>query len=78
MKFIRCHFIYSIEEILQESESESDDEDEKVKGQKGGAKAKRPIAKRGKAWLKEGGDTAEPLDFLDPSISKRVLGKLGR
>ena len=69
-------FFCSIEEILQDSEDESDDEEEKAKGQ-GANKAKRPIAKRGKAWLKEGGadDTAEPLDFLDPSISKRVLGK---
>ena len=72
----------SIEEILQETDSESDEEEEsdvkdkrsKVKGHK----AKKLAGQRGKAWLKEGDQEEDaPLDFLDPSVSKRVLGKKG-
>ncbi|XP_038070845.1 RRP12-like protein [Patiria miniata] len=68
----------TIDELLQDSESETDDEeDEKAKG-KGqkvkGRKTKKQLAsKQGAAWLKEGQQEDTPLDFLDPSVSKRVL-----
>ncbi|MGH0116705.1 UNVERIFIED_CONTAM: hypothetical protein FKN15_021253 [Acipenser sinensis] len=56
----------SIEDILADSE----DEDEEEKKGRGG---KKQPAQKGKAWLKEGeGD--EPLNFLDPMVSQRVLG----
>ncbi|XP_062319179.1 RRP12-like protein [Osmerus eperlanus] len=57
----------SIEEILAESDSEpSDDEGKANKTQRKAGKQK------GRAWLKEGqGD--EPLNFLDPKVSQRVL-----
>ncbi|MGH0150138.1 UNVERIFIED_CONTAM: hypothetical protein FKN15_016687 [Acipenser sinensis] len=55
----------SIEDILADSE----DEDEEEKKGRGG---KKQPAQKGKAWLKEGeGD--EPLNFLDPMVSQRVL-----
>ncbi|KAG9341087.1 hypothetical protein JZ751_019841 [Albula glossodonta] len=57
----------SIEEILAESDSDNDSEDEKPKkGQK------KPARQKGQAWLKEG-ETDEPLNFLDPKVSQRVL-----
>ena len=71
----------SIEEILQETDSESDDEgkEEDAKDKRSkvkGHKSKKLAGQRGKAWLKEGDqDEDAPLDFLDPSVSKRVLGK---
>ncbi|XP_069044944.1 RRP12-like protein [Lepisosteus oculatus] len=55
----------SIEEILADSESE----DEDTKPERGGKKALR---KKGRAWLKEG-ESDEPLNFLDPQVSQRVL-----
>lgn len=62
-----------MEQILQETDSEDDDDDEdedkrsKIKG-----KRSRKTA-RGSTWLKED-DNNEPMDFLDPTVSKRVLG----
>ncbi|KAK6482122.1 RRP12-like protein [Huso huso] len=57
----------SIEDILADSEDEDEDEEEK-KGRGG----KKQPGQKGKAWLKEGeGD--EPLNFLDPMVSQRVL-----
>ncbi|XP_071947906.1 RRP12-like protein [Antedon mediterranea] len=56
----------TIEEILQESDSDTDDEKEKKKPEG------RKIKQRGAAWLREGKDETL-LDFLDPSVSKRVL-----
>lgn len=57
----------SIEEILAESDSDlSEDEGKSRHTQKKSGKQK------GKAWLKEGeGD--DPLNFLDPNVSQRVL-----
>ncbi|XP_038152332.1 RRP12-like protein [Cyprinodon tularosa] len=57
----------SIEDILAESDSDlSEDEGKPRKAQKKLGKQK------GKAWLKEGeGD--DPLNFLDPKVSQRVL-----
>ncbi|XP_033632668.1 RRP12-like protein [Asterias rubens] len=68
----------SIEELLQDSESETDEEDDdkaKGKGQKvKGRKSKKHQAReQGAAWLKEGQSEEAPLDFLDPSVSRRVL-----
>ncbi|KAJ8014068.1 hypothetical protein DPEC_G00036410 [Dallia pectoralis] len=58
----------SIEEILADSDSDMSD-DEKPKGVKTQNKPNKP---KGRAWLKEGhGD--EPLNFLDPTVSQRVL-----
>uniref|UniRef100_A0A8C8H6L8 Ribosomal RNA-processing protein 12-like conserved domain-containing protein n=1 Tax=Oncorhynchus tshawytscha TaxID=74940 RepID=A0A8C8H6L8_ONCTS len=59
----------NIEEILAESDSDMSD-DERPKGAK---TQKKPTKQKGRAWLKEGqGD--EPLNFLDPTVSQRVLG----
>ncbi|XP_044518595.1 RRP12-like protein isoform X3 [Gracilinanus agilis] len=56
----------SIEEILADS-----DEDEE--SEKPGARGQRKLARqRSSAWLKEGGED-EPLNFLDPQVSQRVL-----
>uniref|UniRef100_A0A674BTC2 Ribosomal RNA processing 12 homolog n=1 Tax=Salmo trutta TaxID=8032 RepID=A0A674BTC2_SALTR len=58
----------NIEEILAESDSDMSD-DEMPKGAK---TQKKPTKQKGRAWLKEGqGD--EPLNFLDPTVSQRVL-----
>lgn len=59
----------SIEDILAETDSADSDEDEKPK--KG---LKKPMKKKGQAWLKEG-VSDEPLNFLDPKAAQRVLGK---
>ncbi|XP_069756548.1 RRP12-like protein isoform X2 [Narcine bancroftii] len=56
----------SIEDILAETDSEDDANEEEKKELK-----KRPIQMR-PAWLKEGGED-EPLNFLDPQVSQRVL-----
>ncbi|CAK7299731.1 RRP12-like protein [Vulpes lagopus] len=59
----------SIEEILADSEEE-DEEDEEERSQ---AKEHRRLARqRSQAWLKEGGED-EPLNFLDPKVTQRVL-----
>ncbi|KAK7930832.1 hypothetical protein WMY93_007227 [Mugilogobius chulae] len=59
--------VESIEDILAESDSDmSEDESKPKKTQK---KAGKPKAK---AWLKEGEDD-DPLNFLDPKVSQRVL-----
>ncbi|XP_017897019.1 PREDICTED: RRP12-like protein isoform X2 [Capra hircus] len=58
----------SIEEILADSEDEEDKEEERSRG-----KEQRRLARqRSRAWLKEGGGD-EPLNFLDPKVSQRVL-----
>ena len=62
--------VLSIEEILADSEDEEDKEEERSRG-----KEQRRLARqRSRAWLKEGGGD-EPLNFLDPKVSQRVLGK---
>ncbi|XP_048865791.1 RRP12-like protein isoform X2 [Brienomyrus brachyistius] len=56
----------SIEDILAESDSEDSEDEKPKKGQK------KNVRQKGQAWLKEGeGD--EPLNFLDPKVSQRVL-----
>ncbi|XP_076599005.1 RRP12-like protein [Chaetodon auriga] len=58
----------SIEDILAESDSDlSEDEGKASKAQK---KAGKP--QKGRAWLKEG-EEDDPLNFLDPKVSQRVL-----
>lgn len=59
----------SIEEILAESDSElSEDE-----GKAGRAQKRAVKTQKGRAWLKEGQED-DPLNFLDPKVSQRVLG----
>lgn len=58
---------FSIEDILAESDSDlSEDE--------GKAQKKMGKVQKGRAWLKEG-EEDDPLNFLDPKVSQRVLGK---
>ncbi|XP_068597259.1 RRP12-like protein [Brachionichthys hirsutus] len=58
----------SIEDILAESDSDlSEDE-----GKAGNARKKSGKPQKGRAWLKEGGGD-DPLNFLDPKVSQRVL-----
>ncbi|XP_051837739.1 RRP12-like protein [Antechinus flavipes] len=59
----------SIEEILADSEEEEEEEAEKPAR---GRDQKRLARERSRAWLKEGGGD-EPLNFLDPKVSQRVL-----
>lgn len=63
---------HSIEEILADSEDEDEEEDDRSRGRE-----QRKLARqRSQAWLKEGGGD-EPLNFLDPKVAQRVLGKQG-
>ncbi|XP_074641768.1 RRP12-like protein isoform X2 [Tubulanus polymorphus] len=65
----------TIEELLRDTDSEleNDDKDDNMKGKKKKlTKKAQQGQKSGAAWLKEGGDE-EILDFMDPSISKKVL-----
>uniref|UniRef100_A0A1A8PT41 Ribosomal RNA processing 12 homolog n=2 Tax=Nothobranchius TaxID=28779 RepID=A0A1A8PT41_9TELE len=55
----------SIEDILAESDSDLSEDEGKPQKKAG----KR---KKGKAWLKEG-EEDDPLNFLDPKVSQRVL-----
>ncbi|KAM7385637.1 hypothetical protein PAMP_001711 [Pampus punctatissimus] len=58
----------SIEDILAESDSDlSEDE-----GKGGNAQNKAGKQQKGRAWLKEGAED-DPLNFLDPKVSQRVL-----
>uniref|UniRef100_A0AAQ5YJD6 Ribosomal RNA-processing protein 12-like conserved domain-containing protein n=1 Tax=Amphiprion ocellaris TaxID=80972 RepID=A0AAQ5YJD6_AMPOC len=58
----------SIEDILAESDSDlSEDEGKARNGQKKAGKQQK-----GRAWLREGGED-DPLNFLDPKVSQRVL-----
>ncbi|XP_041802911.1 RRP12-like protein [Chelmon rostratus] len=58
----------SIEDILAESDSDlSEDE-----GKAGNAQKKAGKPQKGRAWLKEG-EEDDPLNFLDPKVSQRVL-----
>lgn len=61
----------SIEEILAESDSDlSEGEGKAGHAQKRGVKSQK-----GRAWLKEGQED-DPLNFLDPKVSQRVLGNV--
>uniref|UniRef100_A0A8C4Q5X6 Ribosomal RNA processing 12 homolog n=1 Tax=Eptatretus burgeri TaxID=7764 RepID=A0A8C4Q5X6_EPTBU len=60
-------FHRSIEEVLAESDDDEEEGEEQVESTKKGRKTLRVDA-----WLKEGGQD-DPLDFLDPVVSRRVL-----
>lgn len=63
-------FLFSIEDILAETDSDmSEDEGQPRNAQK---RAVKP--RKARAWLKEGEDD-DPLNFLDPKVSQRVLGE---
>lgn len=42
-------------------------------GKTGNTQKKARKTQKGKAWLKEG-EEDDPLNFLDPKVSQRVLG----
>ncbi|XP_062352391.1 RRP12-like protein isoform X3 [Cinclus cinclus] len=58
----------SMEEILADSEDEEEEEEEQHRSKEWRKQARQ----KGQAWLKEGEDD-EPLNFLDPNVSQRVL-----
>ncbi|NXB05579.1 RRP12 protein, partial [Cnemophilus loriae] len=58
----------SMEEILADSEDEEEEEEERQRSKEWRKQARQ----KGQAWLKEGEDD-EPLNFLDPNVSQRVL-----
>uniref|UniRef100_A0A8C5N7P1 Ribosomal RNA-processing protein 12-like conserved domain-containing protein n=1 Tax=Gouania willdenowi TaxID=441366 RepID=A0A8C5N7P1_GOUWI len=58
----------SIEDILAESDSDLSDDERKA----GPAQKKAGKQQKGRAWLKEG-EEDDPLNFLDPKVSQRVL-----
>lgn len=60
----------SMEEILADSEEEEEEEEERRRGKV----RKKQARQKGQAWLKEG-EEDEPLNFLDPNVSQRVLGE---
>lgn len=64
------HLLTSMEEILADSEDEEEEEEERHRSKEWRKQARQ----KGQAWLKEGEDD-EPLNFLDPNVSQRVLGK---
>uniref|UniRef100_A0A8B9ZB12 Ribosomal RNA processing 12 homolog n=1 Tax=Anas platyrhynchos TaxID=8839 RepID=A0A8B9ZB12_ANAPL len=60
----------SMEEILADSEDSEEEEEEQQRGKA----RKKQARQKGQAWLKEG-EEDEPLNFLDPNVSQRVLGE---
>uniref|UniRef100_A0AAR2K0G8 Ribosomal RNA-processing protein 12-like conserved domain-containing protein n=1 Tax=Pygocentrus nattereri TaxID=42514 RepID=A0AAR2K0G8_PYGNA len=56
----------SIEDILAETDSDESEDEKPKKGQK------KPMKQKAQAWLKEG-VSDDPLNFLDPKASQRVL-----
>ncbi|NXL41160.1 RRP12 protein, partial [Podilymbus podiceps] len=58
----------SMEEILADSEDEEEEEEERRRSKEWRKQAQQ----KGQAWLKEG-EEDEPLNFLDPNVSQRVL-----
>ncbi|KFQ53849.1 RRP12-like, partial [Nestor notabilis] len=58
----------SMEEILADSEDDEEEEEE----QQWGKERRKQAWQKGQAWLKEG-EEDEPLNFLDPNVSQRVL-----
>eukprot|EP00075_Anas_platyrhynchos_P026994 XP_027316247.1 RRP12-like protein [Anas platyrhynchos] len=58
----------SMEEILADSEDSEEEEEERQRGKA----RKKQARQKGQAWLKEG-EEDEPLNFLDPNVSQRVL-----
>uniref|UniRef100_A0A8B9RM25 Ribosomal RNA processing 12 homolog n=1 Tax=Astyanax mexicanus TaxID=7994 RepID=A0A8B9RM25_ASTMX len=61
-----CATALLIEDILAETDSDDSEDEGPKKGQK------KPIKQKAKAWLKEG-VSDDPLNFLDPKASQRVL-----
>lgn len=57
-----------MEEILADSEEEEEEERQRSK------EWRKQARQKGQAWLKEG-EEDEPLNFLDPNVSQRVLGE---
>lgn len=58
--------VFSIDDLLQDTDSELDEEEE-------GVSKKKSKRKRGNdAWLMESGENI--VDFMDPGASKQVLG----
>lgn len=66
----RLPFLTSMEEILADSEDEEEEEEERQQSKE----RRKQARQKGQAWLKEG-EEDEPLNFLDPNVSQRVLGK---
>ena len=60
--------ITSIDDLLRDTDSE-----EEEAGEKDVTKRKMNV-KKGSAWLKEGGNE-DIVDFLDPSVAKKVFGR---
>ncbi|GAB0192129.1 RRP12-like protein [Grus japonensis] len=58
----------SMEEILADSEDEEEEEEKQQRSKEWRKQARQ----KGQAWLKEG-EEDEPLNFLDPNVSQRVL-----
>ncbi|KFP30446.1 RRP12-like, partial [Colius striatus] len=58
----------SMEEILADSEDEEEEEEEWQQRKE----RRKQARQKGQAWLKEG-EEDEPLNFLDPNVSQRVL-----
>ncbi|XP_071336805.1 RRP12-like protein [Trachinotus anak] len=58
----------SIEDILAESDSDLSEDEGKAQKKAG----KQQKGQKGRAWLKEG-EEDDPLNFLDPKVSQRVL-----
>ena len=62
----------SYEELLMDS---SDDEEEQKSERKPkGREGKQRGVARGRAWIKEDNEES-PVNFLDPGIAQRVVGK---
>lgn len=59
-----------MEEILADSEDEEEEEEERQRSKE----RRKQARQKGQAWLKEG-EEDEPLNFLDPNVSQRVLGE---
>ena len=62
-----------------ESSDEEEEQDQPRKKKRATKKAPpqqdSPAGPRGQAWIREGGEDDEPLNFLDPSVTQRVSGK---
>lgn len=54
--------------------ADSEDEDYEEEERSWGKEHRKLARQRSQAWLKESG-TDEPLNFLDPKVAQRVLGK---
>ena len=69
----------SIEDILRDTDSELEADDDDVnaagKGKKSKAKkASKEPKSEAAAWLREGAEDEDIVDFLDPSIVKKITG----